>query len=181
MQRVAQLFDQRLLAFVRLGQHIDPPLHRLEGRAVLGRQYGEIEIVPVRRHGRIIPPKRRPVRRRLVTDSLRRSRCPHPSPIDTAPIQTFEQSFELRFREPHHAVADGGPGELTALKPLVGQHQARSIPDQDLDPVGTLRSEHDCDPGMGLQPELFLDIGGQPVMALSEIDRLRGDQNLDRL
>ena len=90
VQRVAQFFDQSFLALVRFCQHIDPPLHRLKGRTMFGRQYAEIEVVRVWRHGRIIPPRRSSLVRKERPDSLCRSRCPHPSSIDTAPIQALE-------------------------------------------------------------------------------------------
>lgn len=97
MQRLAQFFDQCLLAFVRLGQHIDAPLHRLESRTVFGWQYAEIEIVRVWRHDPIIPPRRSSLMRKEQPDLLCRSRCPYPSSIDTAPIQALDKASNCAF------------------------------------------------------------------------------------
>ncbi|UGY12332.1 hypothetical protein HAP48_0027020 [Bradyrhizobium septentrionale] len=52
-----------------------------------------------------------------------------------ASIQPLEQGCEHRRRYAHHAVCDRWPNELATFETLVHQHQARSIPDQNFDPV----------------------------------------------
>src|SRR5579864_7892240 len=42
--------------------------------------------------------------------------------MDAPPIEAFEQRRELRCAQPHHAILDLRPAELTALQPLRDQH-----------------------------------------------------------
>src|SRR3546814_13207634 len=83
------------------------------------------------RHPRVIPPQSS---YKLRTATALR---PHQTPVEP-----FEQGRQLGRRHPHHAVAHLRPDELPTLQPLVHEHQARPIPDQQLHPLGPLPTEH---------------------------------------
>jgi hypothetical protein len=66
--------------------------------------------------------------------------------LNTRPIETVEQRSEFHRRQLHHPVHYRWPPKGILLKLLPDQHQAAWVPDQDLQPVGTLCAEHDDHP-----------------------------------
>ena len=94
------------------------------------------------------------------------------------PVQALEQGRKLRRRQTHDAIAHLRPDELAALQPLVDQHQAGAVPDQDLEPVGPLRSEHEHGPAEGILADHLLHRHSEPVMAFAKVDRPRCDIDL---
>ncbi|MGY2936263.1 hypothetical protein ACVWZ6_005865 [Bradyrhizobium sp. GM6.1] len=98
---------------------------------------------------------------------------------DQPPIQPLEQGCEHRRRYPYHAVCDRWPNELATFKTLVHQHQTRSIPDQNLDPVRSFRSEHEgCAAERVETAKHLLHLRRKPIVATAEVDRPRRDVNL---
>jgi hypothetical protein len=84
---------------------------------------------------------------------------------DQPPVDPFEQGRELRRRHPHHAVPHLRPNEGAALEALVHQHHARPVPDQDLDPIGALRAEHEgSGPQNGSSPIISCTARARPSM-----------------
>ena len=90
VKRVAQFLDERLLALVGLGEQVDPALHGLERRPMLGRQEAQIEIVWTGCHGPDYIVGSEVWACGSPPDSLRRSGCTHPATINPAPVQTLE-------------------------------------------------------------------------------------------
>lgn len=68
------------------------------------------------------------------------------------PIESLEQSRELRGRQMHRAVLHSGPMELAILKPLGDQAYATAIPEYQFDAVGSLGPEHIDVPENGSAP-----------------------------
>jgi hypothetical protein len=58
------------------------------------------------------------------------------------PIQAFDQGRELRGRQAHDPVLDLRPAERAFLQPFGEQAQPRAIPDDQLDSIGALGTEH---------------------------------------
>ena len=57
------------------------------------------------------------------------------------PIHAGQKSRQLRGVHPHNAGHDGRPFESAAIEPLPVHHKAAAIPDDNLYPVGALRTE----------------------------------------
>jgi hypothetical protein len=77
----------------------------------------------------------------------------------------IEQGREQGRRYPHHAVYDRWPNELATFETLVHQHQARSIPDQNLDPVRSFRSEHERCAAERVETKHLLHLRRKPIVA----------------
>src|SRR5438128_8310890 len=92
---------------------------------------------------------------------------------DQPPIEAFEQSREHGRRDPHHSVRNRRPHELAAFQALVHQHQARSIPDENLDPVRPFRSEHEGRAIEGVETKHLLHLRSKPIMAAAKVNRPR--------
>ena len=61
-------------------------------------------------------------------NEVRRSRrCDDPFAY-TLPVQSIEQSFELRSRQTQNAVADPRPLEMAFAEALVDQNKPRAVP-----------------------------------------------------
>lgn len=58
------------------------------------------------------------------------------------------------------------------------QHQARSIPDQNLDPVRSFRSEHEGCAAERIETEHLLHLCRKPIVATAEVDRPHCNVNL---
>ncbi|HKJ62338.1 MAG TPA: hypothetical protein VKA94_10145, partial [Hyphomicrobiales bacterium] len=58
---------------------------------------------------------------------------------------------------------------------VVDQHKAGAIPDQDLEPVGPFRPEHEDSPAEGILADHLLHRSRKPVMAFTKVDRPRRD------
>jgi hypothetical protein len=101
------------------------------------------------------------------TGNLRRNRAA--SAMHPAPVQTLQQSAELRGRQTHHAVLDARPLEAAGLQLLGHQAQARAVPPDQLDPVAALRPEHVDHARIGIAAVLGADQRGQRVRPLAEI------------
>ena len=93
-------------------------------------------------------------------------------------LNPFEQSLELRPRQPHHPVLNPSaprvhpfdpstgrldpsgtglyPGEAALFQHLVDHHHPGSVPDQDLQSGATPGTEHHRHPGMRIQLQLGL-------------------------
>src|ERR1700684_176107 len=56
--------------------------------------------------------------------------------MNAPPVDPFEQRLKLRRRQPHHPVLDLGPTELALLEPLGEEAQSRTIPPDQLHPIG---------------------------------------------
>src|SRR3546814_5017779 len=112
------------------------------------------------RHPRVIPPQSS---YKLRTATALR---PHQTPVEP-----FEQGRQLGRRHPHHAVAHLRPDELPTLQPLVHEHQARPIPDQQLHPIGTFRTEHEERTAERIEPEHPLHRRPPTTAALPEDHR----------
>src|SRR5262245_56403551 len=99
--------------------------------------------------------------------------------MHTRPIQPLEKRRELGWRQPHHAILDGGPAELPAFETLGQEAKARLIPEQQLHAIRPLGPEHVNDAREGVSLELFLHERREPIHPLAEVDRLRRHEYAD--
>src|SRR4051795_3816243 len=65
-----------------------------------------------------------------------------PRRMHPLPIEPFEQGGEFGGRQPHDPALDLGPAELAHFQPLGDENHARSIPEDQLDPVSSFGPEH---------------------------------------
>jgi hypothetical protein len=68
-----------------------------------------------------------------------------------------------------------GQTNLQPSRRLVHQHQARSIPDQNLDPVRSLRAEHEGCAAERVEMKHLLHLRRKPIVSTAEVDRPRGN------
>ena len=122
----------------RLGERLGL---RLECRSQISRQPIETNRISID-HARSVIDPRQCDHANPRDDSICRSGRLHQRHSDASPVETFEQRFELRPRQSHHAIANLRPAELPSLQSLVCQHQAGAVPHQDLHPVATFGAEN---------------------------------------
>ncbi len=97
--------------------------------------------------------------------------------MHAGPVHSGQKRGELGRVHAHDAVNDGRPFKGAVLEPLPIQNEAAAIPDEDLDAVGALGSEHDCNARKRVLTERLLGKRGQAIGAFAEIDRPRSDQH----
>src|SRR5262249_41478798 len=125
------------------------------------------------------PPAPHPSRLSVILPQLPSAVGPPPfSRAAQPPVQALEQRGEHRRRYPHHAVRNLWPHELAALEAFVHQHQARSIPHQNLDPVRPFRPEHEGRTTERIETKHLLHLRSKPIVPTAEVDGPRRDVNL---
>jgi len=80
----------------------------------------------------------------------------------------------------HRTILHPGPVELAILKPLGDQAHAATVPEDQLDAVGSLGPEHIDRAGERVGSHLCLHQCRQPLCTLAEVDRLGGDHDFHR-
>src|SRR5580698_9979546 len=109
--------------------------------------------------------------------SSRGLRYAHIYSMHLLPIQPLEQCAELCRRQLHHAIGNRRPLEGGFLKPLPNQHKPRSVPQQDLHPLGPFGTEYQNRATKWILSELFLCQRGQAIGTTSKINRPHRNQN----
>jgi hypothetical protein len=71
----------------------------------------------------------------------------------------------------HHPIAHFRPAELATFQPLGDKHHTTAIPEDQLDPIGSLRSEHINDAREGIGANRLAHQRRQPLGSLAEVDR----------
>src|ERR1700730_2342213 len=115
----------------------------------------------------------------LVTESvtrlrgrlLRRLWPQHARHMHACPIEPLDQRRQLCRGEPHHPIRDRRPFERALLEALAHQQQSSAIPEQKLDAVGTLGTEHQDSAGERVLCQRLLGERRKPVHAFAEIHR----------
>src|SRR5262249_23747110 len=92
-------------------------------------------------------------------------------------VQSVDERGELRSREPHYTVADRRPSKRILLETLPKQHQARSVPSQDLQPIRSFRAEDENCPRKGIPLKLLARKGCKAVGASAKVHRLCCNQH----
>ena len=67
--------------------------------------------------------------------------------------------------------------EASSLQDFAHKHQARAVPQQNLQPVGALRTKDDDQPGMRIEPERVLNEASERVVPAPKIDGTHGEYN----
>lgn len=112
------------------------------------------------------------------TESVCRSRSGHARLTDALPVQPVEQRFELNPGELENTVADLRPGKTAVVaEAFVDHDESGSVPQQNLQAILSLRTEHDDQSGMRIEPECVLHESGQRVMPTAKIDRTNGEHD----
>src|SRR4051794_2750134 len=93
------------------------------------------------------------------------------------PIHAGQKRGQLRGVHSHDAVNDRRPLEGAALKPLPIQHEATTIPDNNLHPISALRTEDHRHALHRVMAQRLLRQEHQTIRTLSEVHRLRRHVN----
>ena len=93
--------------------------------------------------------------------------------MHSAPVQPFQQSAQLRRRQPHHAILNAGPLEASLFEPLGHQAQAGAVPPDQFYPVRPLRPEHINHPGKGLPAIIGGHQSGQGIWPFAKVHGTR--------
>ena len=95
------------------------------------------------------------------------------------PVGFLQGTVFLQHRQNGGALAlgDRGPSEGVFFQPFVGHHESAAVPEQDLQPVGALRPEHEDRARERILGKRRLDQRRETVMPLPEVDRLRRHQD----
>ena len=91
-----------------------------------------------------------------------------------------EQGRQLRRRQPHHPILQSGPGEGSLFERLGQEPQARSIPPDQLHPVGPLGAEDVHYARVGILEQMVLHQRRQAAHAFAEVHRTGRHQNPHR-
>src|ERR1700750_2690554 len=92
--------------------------------------------------------------------------------MDQPPVQAFEPRRQLRRRQAHHSVLDPWPTERSLLQALCEQAQTRSIPEDQLDPICPLGTEHIDRACERISVHVLAHQRSKPFHSLAEVDRL---------
>src|SRR4051794_4895165 len=103
-----------------------------------------------------------------------------PRRVHPLPIQPFEQGGELGCGQPHDAVLDLGPAELALFQPLGNENHARSIPEDQLDPVSSFGPEHVNRARERIRAHRLTHKSRQTIHALAEVDWARRHHDAPR-
>src|SRR5689334_22963236 len=114
------------------------------------------------------PPRARRVNLSQLLCRLRRPNLDLP---DARPVETFDQSRELGWRQPHDAVLDLRPTERSLLEPLSEQAKPSPVPEDQLHAIGAFGAEHEDRTRIGIGAQMLLHHCRQAVHALSEVYR----------
>src|SRR4051812_11600273 len=97
---------------------------------------------------------------------------------DPRPVETIHQHRELRRRQSNDPALDRRPGEAPLLEPLGREDQTGAVKGQDLHPIGSLGSEDEDRPRIGVLAQALGHKPCERIHALAEVHRLGGDQHL---
>src|SRR4051812_20494454 len=103
-----------------------------------------------------------------------------PRRVHPLPIEPFEQGGEFGCGQPHHPVLDLGPAELALFQPLGHENHARSIPEDQLDPVGSFGPEHVNGTRERVRAHRLTHERRQAIHAFAEVDRPGRHHDADR-
>ena len=100
--------------------------------------------------------------------------------VHAAPVEALQKGLQLSRREPHHAVADRGPAELSLLQPLRQQAHSGTVEVDELDPVGATRAEDVDGAAERVSAQALAHQGGQPLGPFAEAHGLGGHHDAHR-
>jgi hypothetical protein len=89
----------------------------------------------------------------------------------------FGQLRLQQLRQPHYAVTNLWSVEAALFQALVDHHDPTTLPKQNLDPVATLRPEHDHHPRLWRKAQLGRRHGRQLSVSVAKIYRLGRDHD----
>jgi len=100
--------------------------------------------------------------------------------MNAPPVQPFQQCRQLRSRQAHHTVFDLGPAEDAVLQPFGEQTKSRAVPEDQLDPVRPLGTEHIDRARERIGRHGLAHQCCQSLSTLAEVDRLGRHHHPDR-
>src|SRR3954471_24178981 len=103
-----------------------------------------------------------------------------PRRMHPLPIEPFEQGGEFGGRHPHDPVLDLRPAALAHFHPLGDETHARSIPEDQLDPVSSFGPEHVNRARERVGAHRLTHESRQAIHTLAEVDRARGHHHAHR-
>src|SRR5215210_5981154 len=93
-----------------------------------------------------------------------------PRRVHPLPIQPFQQGGELGCGQPHDPVLELRPAELALFQPLGDENHARTIPEDQLDPVSSFGPEHVNRARERVGAHRLTHEGRQAIHPLAEVD-----------
>ena len=97
--------------------------------------------------------------------------------VHACPIHAGQKRRQLRGIHPHDAGHNGRPFEAAAIEPLPIQHKAAAIPDDNLHPIGALRTEDHRHALHRVMAQRLLRQERQAIRTLPEVHRLGRNVN----
>src|SRR5215210_4481373 len=103
-----------------------------------------------------------------------------PRRVHPLPIQPFQQGGELGCGQPHDPVLELRPAELALFQPLGDENHARSIPEDQLDPVSAFGPEHVNRARERVGAHRLTHKSRETVCPFAEVDRARRHHDANR-